>query len=86
MTKDGKALDSLHATCSHRMRSSLYRKFLNIAFTRFWRGDRIGAQGGRVPGLNIKWYGVCVIDIDTGKVVHNQLLKPPTPITEYLTG
>ncbi len=50
--------DSLYATCSHRMRSSLCRKFLNFAFTRIWRGDRIGAQGGRVPGLNIKWYGV----------------------------
>ncbi|KAN0141687.1 hypothetical protein V8E53_000149 [Lactarius tabidus] len=28
---------------------------------------------------------VCVIDFDTGKVVYDQLVKPPSPITDYLT-
>ena len=28
---------------------------------------------------------VCVIDFDTGKVAYDQLVKPPSPITDYLT-
>ncbi len=28
---------------------------------------------------------VCVISFDTGKVVYDQLVKPPRPITDYLT-
>ncbi|KAN0141708.1 hypothetical protein V8E53_000170 [Lactarius tabidus] len=28
---------------------------------------------------------VCVINFDTGKVVYDQLVKPPSPITDYLT-
>ncbi|KAN0141735.1 hypothetical protein V8E53_000197 [Lactarius tabidus] len=28
---------------------------------------------------------VCVIDFDTGKVLYDQLVKPPSPITDYLT-
>ncbi|KAH9061888.1 hypothetical protein EDB87DRAFT_383981 [Lactarius vividus] len=28
---------------------------------------------------------VCVIDFDSGKVVYDQLVKPPSPITDYLT-
>jgi ubiquitin-protein ligase E3 C len=35
--------------------TSLSRKFLNIAFTLFWREDQMGAC---VPGLSIKWDGV----------------------------
>ncbi|KAH9997435.1 HECT-domain-containing protein [Russula compacta] len=38
--------------------TSLSRKLLNIAFTLFWREGQIGAQNGRVPGLNIKWEAV----------------------------
>jgi RNA exonuclease 1 len=28
---------------------------------------------------------ICVIDYGTGKVVYDQLVKPPSPITDYLT-
>ncbi|KAH9055829.1 hypothetical protein EDB83DRAFT_2293073 [Lactarius deliciosus] len=28
---------------------------------------------------------ICVIDFDSGKVVYDQLVKPPSPITDYLT-
>ena len=28
---------------------------------------------------------VCVIDFDTGKVAYDQLVKPPSSITDYLT-
>ena len=28
---------------------------------------------------------VCVIDFDTGKVAYDQLVKPPSQITDYLT-
>ncbi|KAH8999593.1 hypothetical protein EDB86DRAFT_2908694 [Lactarius hatsudake] len=28
---------------------------------------------------------VCVIDFDSGKVIYDQLVKPPSPITDYLT-
>ncbi|KAI9443566.1 HECT-domain-containing protein [Lactarius indigo] len=38
--------------------TSLSRKFLNIAFTLFWREEQIGAQDAHVPGLSIKWDGV----------------------------
>jgi len=38
--------------------TSLSRKFLNIAFTLFWREEQIGAQDGHVPSLSIKWDGV----------------------------
>ncbi|KAH8977914.1 HECT-domain-containing protein [Lactarius hatsudake] len=38
--------------------TSLSRKFLNIAFTLFWREEQIGTQDAQVPGLSIKWDGV----------------------------
>lgn len=38
--------------------TSLSRKFLNIAFTLFWREEQIGAKDGCVPGLSIKWDSV----------------------------
>ncbi len=28
---------------------------------------------------------ICVIDFQTGKVLYDQLVKPPSPITDYLT-
>jgi len=38
--------------------TSLSRKLLNIAFTLFWREGQIGAQSGRIPGLNVTWEAV----------------------------
>ena len=38
--------------------TSLSRKFLNIAFTLFWREDLIGSKDGCVPGLSIRWESV----------------------------
>ena len=38
--------------------TSLSRKLLNIAFTLFWREGQIGAQNGRIPGLNVTWESV----------------------------
>jgi len=36
-----------------------------------------------MDGKALTW--VCIIDFETGKVVYDQLVKPPSPITDYLT-
>ncbi|KAN0141726.1 hypothetical protein V8E53_000188 [Lactarius tabidus] len=35
--------------------------------------------------LTVERTHVCVINFDTGKVLYDQLVKPPSPITDYLT-
>ena len=63
--------------------TSLSRKFLNIAFTLFWKEDQIGARDGCVPGVSIKWDTVRRELTRFLQAVHAREYAPQLPLLEY---